>query len=43
MIYDEQTGMNEQKNERARGRSNFGMNTAGCQRLCVSLRQWNAI
>ena len=34
---------NKRKDEQAQGRTDFGMNTAWCQRLCISLRQWNAI
>ena len=34
---------NRLKDEQAQGRINFGKNKATCQRLCVSLRQRNAI
>ena len=35
--------MNMPKDKQAQGRTYFRMNTASLHKMCVSLRQWNAI
>ena len=40
---DEQALTNKSMDEQAQGRTDLEMDTVRWQRLCVSLRQWNAI
>ena len=43
IIYDEQAWVYKPRDEKAQGRTDFGMNTVWWQTLCVSLRQQNFI